>query len=361
MDSDLSSVEEFEDSAALVDSSEEEIHSEPENMAETYYRDGDEEMDDFPDEEEDEVEAEEDEYHEEVEYEPVTKRAATKVHKVRKPKRQAAVKQTKDTPIPSRQSSRVRKHVDYDQTINDEEFLEEALQEEEKPITIKKKKSKIELIEDDQDDLDDDDDLGGDEVDDGNGNENGDEIDDGENEEDLDEDLDDQEDVESPGFDAEDDDEIMNNGDEVDVDDTGADEDGVPGSPDYSTSETPETHAVKNQQRRSQMLENLIGFQAKRHGNRKELTEEEIQLRKAETTRKRKNFIEKRLEEEKQDVLNKLLKRRAAKTKSDPKAVDQTGSEDQSDVGYTKQKRPYITVGMTRTIINKSQITYSLP
>ncbi|CCH41835.1 Midasin [Wickerhamomyces ciferrii] len=46
---------------------------------------------------------------------------------------------------------------------------------------------------------------------------------------------------------------------------------------------------------------------------RRILTEEENQLRKAEIARKRKNLTERKLEEEKQDTINKLLKRRAGK------------------------------------------------
>ncbi|QEU61106.1 Ies2 [Kluyveromyces lactis] len=346
MDSELSSVEEFEDSAALVESSDQELLSDQENVAETQYdEEEDEAADDFLGEEEDEVEDDEDDYQEdekeEEEYKPETKRITAKVHKPRKPKRQTTIKKAKDVPIPSRQSSRVRKHVDYDQTINDEEFLDDiAIQEEEeKPGPMKKRKSKIELIEDDQEEEDDDDDL--------------------------DDHFDDQEDLESTGFGAEDEDDednnAINNDIDTDMNDVDDADDDRTDSPGYSNSETPETTIVKNQQRRSQMLENLIGLQAKRHGNRKELTEEEMQLRKAETARKRKNFIEKRLEEEKQDVLNKLLKRRATKTKSDPKSINTPASNGEDEATYSKQRRPYNTAGMTRTIINKSGITYSLP
>lgn len=49
---------------------------------------------------------------------------------------------------------------------------------------------------------------------------------------------------------------------------------------------------------------------------RKVLTEEELQLKKLETARKRRNFTEKKLEEEKQDTLNKLLKKRAVKVRN---------------------------------------------
>ncbi|KAH3680614.1 hypothetical protein WICPIJ_008185 [Wickerhamomyces pijperi] len=45
------------------------------------------------------------------------------------------------------------------------------------------------------------------------------------------------------------------------------------------------------------------------------LTEEENQIRRAEIARKRKNLSEKKLEEEKQDTINKLLKRRAKTTR----------------------------------------------
>ncbi|ODV87678.1 hypothetical protein CANARDRAFT_173603 [[Candida] arabinofermentans NRRL YB-2248] len=49
---------------------------------------------------------------------------------------------------------------------------------------------------------------------------------------------------------------------------------------------------------------------------KKQFTEEEIQLRKLENARKRKNFNIKRLEMEKRDTLNKLLLKRADKVKN---------------------------------------------
>jgi Ino eighty subunit 2 len=63
---------------------------------------------------------------------------------------------------------------------------------------------------------------------------------------------------------------------------------------------------------------------------KKVLTAEETELRKAEIARKRKNMLEKKLDEEKQDTINKLLKRRAVKTgtrskKSLDEEVDEEG------------------------------------
>ncbi|ESX01433.1 hypothetical protein HPODL_00826 [Ogataea parapolymorpha DL-1] len=48
----------------------------------------------------------------------------------------------------------------------------------------------------------------------------------------------------------------------------------------------------------------------------KQFTEEELQLRRLENARKRKNFTMKRLEMEKQDTLNKLLLKRADKVRN---------------------------------------------
>lgn len=309
MDSELSSVEEFEDSVLVEssDSGQVDASAEAEHEAYDEFEDEyDQDLDAFPEEPEDDYYDEE-----EDEYTPENKKPVAKATKSKKQRKQTTQKE-KDSKITtgSRQSSRVRKHVDYDQTIDDEEFF---FEEEERPEPPKKKKSKIELVEMENTDSEDELAVQNDrEAEDGNSSD------------------------------------MRSNVDSV----------------------TGDQQTEENQQRRSKMLENLIGLQAKKHGNRKEFTDEEVQLRKAETARKRKNFIEKRLEEEKQDVLNKLLKRRAVKTKSsnkpaatgsDKNASAQYEQELDTETGFVKQRRPYIATGMTRTIINKSKVSYSLP
>ncbi|CDK29121.1 unnamed protein product [Kuraishia capsulata CBS 1993] len=70
---------------------------------------------------------------------------------------------------------------------------------------------------------------------------------------------------------------------------------------------------------------------------KKILTEEEIQSRRAENARKRKNFNEKRLEEEKRDTLNKLLKKRATKVKT--KSALQTEYEEEDERSHRGASR----------------------
>ena len=59
-------------------------------------------------------------------------------------------------------------------------------------------------------------------------------------------------------------------------------------------------------QSRNKMISELMDNSARKNSK---LTEQELQLRRAENARKRKNLSEKRLEEEKQDTINKLLRR----------------------------------------------------
>lgn len=69
---------------------------------------------------------------------------------------------------------------------------------------------------------------------------------------------------------------------------------------------------------------------------RRVLTDEENQLRKAEIARKRKNLTERKLEEEKQETINKLLKRRAGKVSA------ATLKEDEEVNLKEKHRRPQI-------------------
>lgn len=77
-----------------------------------------------------------------------------------------------------------------------------------------------------------------------------------------------------------------------------------------------------------------------KHKKVKEETEEEIALRKAENARKRQDYKNKILEEEKRDTLNKLLKRRATKSR-ETIAEDKEGSVgiDEDSKSYYKERR----------------------
>ncbi|QLG74219.1 hypothetical protein HG535_0G01030 [Zygotorulaspora mrakii] len=95
---------------------------------------------------------------------------------------------------------------------------------------------------------------------------------------------------------------------------------------------------------RSKMLLNLLGDGS----SRKSLTEEESQLRRAENARKRKNLSEKRSEEEKQETINKLLRRRAGKSRSHIPNDDEDVGNDAAP--FSKPRRPYNSFGHSRTI-----------
>lgn len=103
---------------------------------------------------------------------------------------------------------------------------------------------------------------------------------------------------------------------------------------------------------KSKMLTELLGDGS----NKKNLTEEEVALRRAENARKRKNLSEKRLEEEKQETINKLLRRRAGKSRShvddkedEKNNTPELGANGES-VNFRKPRRPYISNGMNRTL-----------
>lgn len=116
---------------------------------------------------------------------------------------------------------------------------------------------------------------------------------------------------------------------------------------------------------RSKMIMELMDDQASR--KKEKLTEEEIQLRRAETARKRKNLSEKKLEEEKQDTINKLLKRRAGKSRSNVKSDNGNGNgsnngNDQRDLqdenSFIKPRRPYNSTGLVRTLRTTTEDFY---
>ncbi|CAI4035906.1 hypothetical protein SMKI_14G1150 [Saccharomyces mikatae IFO 1815] len=105
------------------------------------------------------------------------------------------------------------------------------------------------------------------------------------------------------------------------------------------------TDSTRSTTTRSKMLLDLL----EDGGSKKKLTDEEIQLRRAENARKRKNLSEKRLEEEKQDTINKLLKKRAGKSRSHLPNDDENNDGSSS---FVKPRRPYNSDGMTRILRN---------
>lgn len=82
------------------------------------------------------------------------------------------------------------------------------------------------------------------------------------------------------------------------------------------------------------MDDSLLALSNDKGGKKNTLTEEESQIRKTEIARKRRNLTEKKLEEEKQDTINKLLKRRAGKLTA--KQLE----EDDENAKKAKSRRP---------------------
>ena len=126
---------------------------------------------------------------------------------------------------------------------------------------------------------------------------------------------------------------------------------------------------------RSRMLKDILDYSDSNNKQEEMLTEEEIQLRKVENARKRKNLKDKKLEEEKRDTINKLLKKRAGKARSRQQGNDDDSSRSSpnknmaingGDSGngsqvtsiFQKPRRPYLTDGMIRTVITSKEILY---
>lgn len=93
-------------------------------------------------------------------------------------------------------------------------------------------------------------------------------------------------------------------------------------------------------------------------------TEQQIAVRKAESARRRQDYKMKVLEEEKRDTLNKLLKRRATKTRE---VADKEGSADILKLAL-KQRRPtlehpalYRWVSNTTTLQGNSELRFPAP
>ncbi|KAK9470182.1 PAPA-1-like conserved region-domain-containing protein [Dipodascopsis tothii] len=96
-------------------------------------------------------------------------------------------------------------------------------------------------------------------------------------------------------------------------------------------------------------------------GRRKVYTEDEMALRKTETARRRKNLSEKRKEEEKQDTINKLLRKQAPKRKGKIGGVASATPvvEEEAEVKNPRAARPVY--NMTRWVSDKDGISLSFP
>lgn len=93
------------------------------------------------------------------------------------------------------------------------------------------------------------------------------------------------------------------------------------------------------------------------------LTAEEAALKKSENARKRKNQTEKKLDEEKQETINKLLNKQASKRKGAAKrlTVADTKIEEAEDPTAQVRKSRPLPLGMIRYVSNKGGSTVSLP
>lgn len=94
------------------------------------------------------------------------------------------------------------------------------------------------------------------------------------------------------------------------------------------------------------------------------LTEEELALKKSENARKRKNQNEKKLDEEKQETINRLLNKQASKRKGAVKqltAADTANLEEAEEAAIPARKTRPLPLGMIRYITNKDGSTVSLP
>ncbi|AGO10278.1 AaceriABL178Wp [[Ashbya] aceris (nom. inval.)] len=109
---------------------------------------------------------------------------------------------------------------------------------------------------------------------------------------------------------------------------------------------------------RNKMVLDLMDENNVRKRGTDHLTEEELQLRRAENARKRRNLSEKKLEEEKQDTINKLLKRRAGKSRSNLQASEKEASVEEAD--YSKPRRPYHAIGMLRVLRTVSEDRFAI-
>lgn len=93
------------------------------------------------------------------------------------------------------------------------------------------------------------------------------------------------------------------------------------------------------------------------------LTAEELALKKSENARKRKNQTEKKLDEEKQETINRLLNKQAGKRKGAVKqlTVADAGIEEAEEAAVEVRKTRPIPLGMTRYVNNKDGSSVSVP
>ncbi|CAR21695.1 Ies2p [Lachancea thermotolerans CBS 6340] len=104
---------------------------------------------------------------------------------------------------------------------------------------------------------------------------------------------------------------------------------------------------------RNKMISELMDNTSRRSSK---LTDQELQLRRAENARKRKNLSEKKLEEEKQDTINKLLRRRAGKSRA---AMPAAQEQENDAANYVKPRRAYNAQGLVRTLRKKDVDIYA--
>lgn len=168
--------------------------------------------------------------------------------------------------------------------------------------------------------------------------------DDDEEEPDEDDDAENEEDAEGEGIDDEDD----------EMADPGADDSRSPDS--FSRGTTPDINKMTKRQRSrlnevhtasslgggggSAFLELPMEPQIKKH-----LTAEEHAMRRAEMARRRKNLSEKRNEEEKQDTINRLLKKQAPKRRGKISAKE-IEAQDRGDMSEAEEQAGYEEVGV---------------
>lgn len=154
-----------------------------------------------------------------------------------------------------------------------------------------------------------------------------------------------------------------------DIYDEGSDDDIIPtpalddeGLTDDEQNYQPDVSKMTERQRAKLLDEEdntLVSLSNKAH-SRKILTAEEIELKKAENARKRKNMLEKKLDEEKQDTINKLLKRRAVKTGTRSKKLE--NDADLEGIQRERPRRPQLDhPALLRWTSTKESITFRVP
>ncbi|CEP64607.1 Ies2p LALA0_S12e02806g [Lachancea lanzarotensis] len=129
-----------------------------------------------------------------------------------------------------------------------------------------------------------------------------------------------------------------------------------------STGEQPNAETLQQQElkknSRSKIMMELLDNSSRRNSK---LSEKELQLRRAENARKRKNLSEKKLEEEKQDTINKLLRRRAGRTRGPVPTDGKNKTEDytEENADFTKPRRAYNSKGMVRIVRKADETVYA--